>query len=60
MGKSASKKSSKGKADKLVDEAMGKGAKHISINPKSTTQIGSADVSTPRKAWGSLYKPARG
>lgn len=50
------KKSNKGKADILVDAAMGKGAKVISINPKSTNQISSADVSTPRKAWGSLTK----
>jgi len=44
------------KIDAQVDAAMGKGAKVISINPKSTNQIGSADVSTPRKAWGSLTK----
>ena len=50
------KRSNKGKADILVDAAMGKGAKVISINPKSTNQISSADVSTPRKAWGSLTK----
>ena len=50
------RRSSGGKVDARVDAAMGKGAKVISINPKSTTQISSADVSTPRKAWGSLTR----
>ena len=50
------RRTSRGKIDAKVDAAMGKGAKVISINPKSTNQISSADVSTPRKAWGSLTR----